>query len=161
MTFKYRFSKLIKALIWAGMALSVTAFALNLYFLIAGDEISSAPNRLYPILQYTLMFIVSVALFAILLSLLISSKYIIDDKYLRSNFGIIKSKFDIQKVTSVVLDRTTNKLSVFFDDDAYIVIVVKEEWYEDFVDALLKVNPKIEYSVKSKQNDIDDDKKYS
>ena len=33
------------------------------------------------------------------------------------------------------------------------MIVVKEEWYEEFIDTLCKANPSIEYSIKSKEND--------
>ena len=37
-------------------------------------------------------------------------------------------------------------------DKSFIVIVVKDEWYEDFTDEILKVNPKIEFSIKSKDS---------
>ena len=48
---------------------------------------------------------------------------------------------------------TTNKLSVFLKNNTFFVIVVKEEWYEEFIDTLCKANPSIEYSIKSKEND--------
>lgn len=135
--------------------LCAAGFALNLYQCIRYG-IASAADSVYPIIQYTTMFIVTVALFAILLSVLIFSAYIVDDKYFRTRFGFIVSKYDVKKIEYITLDRKTNKLAVTFDDDNYIVVVVKEEWYEDFVQALLKVNPAIEYEIKSLENDKKD-----
>lgn len=152
--FKYKFTRLITSFIYIGMALSVIAFGLNTYFLIVND-ISTAVNIVYPILQYSLMYLVSVLLFIICLSLLISSYYSVDGKTFKTSFGIIKSKYDVDKIESIVLDRTTNKLAVYFSEDNYLIIVVNEEWYEDFVCALLKANPRIEYTINSKENDID------
>ena len=154
-TFRYKFTRLTFWLIIAGMVLCAAGFALNLYQCIRYG-IASAADPVYHIIQYTTMFIVTVALFAILLSVLIFSAYIVDDKYFRTRFGFIVSKYDVKKIECITLDRKTNKLAVTFDDDNYIVVVVKEEWYEDFVQALLKVNPAIEYEIKSLENDKKD-----
>ena len=89
---------------------------------------------------------------------LFSSYYSIDGKTLKSSFGIIKSKYDIGTIETVTLDRTTDKLTVSFNNGSFIVIVVKEEWYDDFIDAICKANDKIEYSIKSKENNIDEKK---
>ena len=157
-TYKYKFTKIMTAFIWTGIALSVVAFAVNTYFVFA-EGIGSAANAVYPILRYVLMYFVSVAAFVILLSLILSSHYQITGTKFKTSFGIIKSTYDIEKIESVVLDRNTKKLSVFFDDKNFMVIVVKQEWYEDFIDELLKANNKIEYTINSKQNDIDEEKK--
>ncbi len=146
------------AFIWIGIALSVVAFAVNTYFVFA-EGIGSAANAVYPVLRYALMYFVSVAAFVILLSLIISSHYQITGTKFKTSFGIIKSTYDIEKIESVVLDRKTNKLSVFFDDKNFMIIVVKQEWYQDFIDELLKANNKIEYTINSKENDIDEEKK--
>ena len=58
-----------------------------------------------------------------------------------------------------MIDRTNNKLSVYFEDKSFIVIAVNDEWYEEFTNALLKVRPEIEFSIKSKESGADDDKK--
>ena len=106
------------------------------------------------------MFLIPVILLVLLISLIFSSYYSIDEKTLKTSFGIIKSKYDVNDIQTVALDRTTNKLSVFMKNESFFVIVVKEEWYQDFIDALLKVNPQIEYTIRSKENDTDkDDKK--
>lgn len=155
--FKYKFGKTTTVFIYVGIALSVVAFALNTYFLIS-EGLGSAADIVYPILRYTLMYLISVLAGVILLSLLLSSYYSVSDKVLKTSFGIIKSKYDIEKIESVVLDRKTNKLSVHFNDNSFIVIVVKEEWYNDFTDAILKAKPDIEFSINSKENEPDEKK---
>ncbi|MGN1373484.1 MAG: hypothetical protein ACI4VK_05525 [Candidatus Coproplasma sp.] len=144
--FKYKFTKLITALIYAGIALSVAGFAINLYYCIA-TGINGAADPIYPILQYTLMFLVTIGLMAILISVIADSCYIIDGKVFKTKFGFIVSKYDVEKIDSIVDDKKTGKLTVTFDDGQYMVIVVKQEWYNDFIEALLAANRKIEYSI--------------
>ena len=131
-TYKYKFTRLIKIFIYVGLALSAVALGFNTYSICVYD-FASSQNIVYPILQYSLMYFVAVLLFVVLLSLLISSYYRIDGKTFKTSFGIIKSKYDVDKIQSILLDRNTNKLSVYFDENTFIVIVVKEEWYEEFI----------------------------
>ena len=96
------------------------------------------------------MFFVTVVLFAILLSLLICSYYAVDKEHIKTKFGFITSKYEIKDVDVITLDRNTNKLTVTFKNESFIVIVVKEQWYDDFVQAILDAKPAIEYSIISK-----------
>lgn len=148
--FEFKFSKATNAFIYIGIALAVIAFGVNTYFVITqgvGEE-----DKIYPIVRYVLMYFVATLLLVVLVSLKVASYYSIDGKTLKTSFGIIKSKYDVQKIETIMIDRTNHKLSVYFDDKNYIVIAVKEEWYEDFTDELLKINPKIEFTIKSKEN---------
>lgn len=159
MKFRYKFSKPITALIYISIALCFVGAGINIFLIITGD-VKSAANPAYPIIQYTLMFLIPAALLIILVSLLISSYYSIEDKYFKTSFGIIKSKYEISDIETVILDRTTNKLSVYFKNNSFIVVVVKDEWYNEFIDALCKANRNISFSIKSKENSGDkDDKK--
>ena len=155
--FKYKFSKLAYTLICVGFGLCFIGLGLNI-FLVVTDDIASSANMVYPIIQYSLMFLIPIVLLVILISLLVSSYYSIDENTLTTSFGIIKSKYDIGSIQTVLLDRTTNKLTVFFDNASFIVIVVKEDWYDEFTDALLKVNRNIEFSINSKERSDKDDK---
>lgn len=148
----------MKALMIFGMVLCSVGFAVNLYYCIVNGA-RNAVDPVYPILQYVLMFFVTIVLFALLLSILLFSCYIVDGKTFKTKFGFITSKYDVEKIYEVTLDRKTNKLTVTFENGEFIVIVVKQEWYNDFIDAVLKANPKIEYSINSLENDKKDDKK--
>ncbi len=150
--FKYKFSKFITAMIYVGIALSVAGFGVNLYYCLA-NGISGAADPVYPILQYALMFFVTVVLFALLISVLTSSCYIIDGKYFKTKFGFITSKYDVNTIDCIVDDKKTGKLTVTFENGEFMVIVVKQEWYNDFIEALLAANRKIEYSIVSLDKD--------
>ncbi len=153
--FKYKFTKLTLSLIYAGIALCFAGLGINI-FRIINDNIEEAANIIYPIIQYTLFFLIPVILLVLLISLLLASYYSIDENTLKTSFGIIKSKYDVKDIKSVILDRTTNKLSVGMSNGTLFMIVVNEEWYQDFIDALCRTNPLIEYSINSKENNGDD-----
>ena len=157
--FKYKFTKLTISLIYTGIALCFVGLGINIYSILTSN-INESANIIYPIIQYSLMFLIPIVLLVLLISLVLSSYYSIDDKTLKTSFGIIKSKYDIKEIQTVILDRTNNKLSVYLRDNVFFVIVVKEEWYEDFIDTLCKANPQIEYTIRSKENDIDKDDKH-
>ena len=156
--YKYKFTKLTLTLIYIGMALCLVGLGINIYSILTSN-IGESANIVYPIIQYSLMFLIPIVLLVLLISLLLSSYYSIDENTLKTSFGIIKSKYDIREIQTIVLDRTTNKLSVYLKNSIFFVIVVKEEWYADFIDALCKANSQIEYTIRSKENDIDNDKK--
>ena len=137
--FNFKFSKTILVFIYIGIALAVVAFGVNTYYIIAHGV--GAEDKVYPIVRYVLMYFVSALLFVVLVSLKIASYYTVDEKYLKTSFGVIKSKYEIAKIETILLE-----------DKSFIVIVVKDEWYEDFTDEILKVNPKIEFSIKSKDS---------
>ena len=147
--FKYKFTRLIYALIAIGMVACAAGFGVNLWLCVS-NGIPDTNNATFTILRYAIMFIVTVVLFAILLSLLISSYYAVDNEHIKTKFGFLASKYEIKEVDSVILDRNTNKLTVTFKNDSFIVIVVKEQWYDEFVQAILDVKPVIEYSIISK-----------
>ncbi len=150
--FKFKFTKTTKILIYIGLALAVAALITNTCF-ICFENFSEAPSPVFLIIRYSVMYFTAALLIVILLSLLTSSFYAIDENKLKMNFGIIKSKYDINTIQTVLLDRKANKLYVYFSEDNFILISVNEEWYEKFTDALLAVNRTIEFSIQSKEKD--------
>ena len=158
--FKFKYSKLTTAFIYLGIALALATLGVTLFNIINGD-IFAVGKPIYPIISQSIMLLVAVLLLVILLSLIISSYYSVGNNLLTTSFGIIKSKFKIDNIKSIMLDRKTNKLTVHFAGDSFILIAVKPEWYDDFINELLKNNPNIEYTINSKQNSPDDDNKKS
>lgn len=155
--FKYKFSRLTTIFIYVGLALCFVGLGINVYSVITSD-IASAQYPVYPIIQHILLFLIPLILLVILISLLLSSYYSIDGTTFKTSFGIIKSKYDINEIETVLLDRTSDKLSIFFKKGTFMVIVVKNEWYNEFIDALCSANKNIEFSIKSKESDGKDDK---
>ncbi|MCD7729103.1 MAG: PH domain-containing protein [Clostridia bacterium] len=155
--FKYKFTKLIIALIYVCLALCAVGFAVNLYQVLTVG-LSQSAIVAFTIIRYVLMFFVTVALAVILISLLLHSNYTVKGKEFCTNFGFIKSKYNIDDITEITLDRKTDKLCVTFKNETFMMIVVKPEWYEDFIQALMEANPDIEYYINSVTGE-DDDKK--
>ena len=108
-------------------------------------------------LKYPFLLLVSVFCIVIVVALLIKSQYIIDEKYFTSQYGFIKSRYEIGKITSIVLDTDTYKLTVHMGEE-YFFLSLSKEWNENFVRALLAVNPAIDYSFTFAETDGKDNK---
>lgn len=150
-TYKFRLSKLVLALLIAALAASFGGIGFTAY-------------RIYRLgfstvllgIQHVVILIACVLLIVILVSILIRSCYKITDKEVLLWFGIIKSAYKIADIESVHLFTKTNKLVLYFKNERYTVIVVKPEWYNDFIKELLSKNSKIRYDVSTTDGTEDD-----
>ena len=161
-TFRFRFSPLMLALFAAMLALCAAGVGLTTWQFVGflGGDISSP----YQWLKFILLYLVSVLLAVLLIAMLVRSRYVVTDKELILQFGFIKSRYKLSKIYSVRLFKGSRKLTVYFDDfkTEYTVIVVKEEWYDAFVKALVKRNTRITYdftTAEEEQNWKNDRKK--
>ena len=160
--YKFRFSPLMITVFAVGIALCATCFAMTSWqFIEFAQGIRGDITSVWEWLKYILMYFVSVFLAVLLIAMLIRSRYILTEKRLITQFGIIFSKYEIKKIRSVALLSDSRKLNVYFDDfkNRFITIVVKEEWYDDFIKTLTSINEKIEFDFTSSQNKRDDTKK--
>ena len=151
-TYKFRLSKLVLALLIAALVASFGGIGFTAY-------------RIYRLgfstvllgIQHVVILIACALLIVILVSILIRSCYKITDKEVLLWFGIIKSAYKIADIESVHLFTKTNKLVLYFKNERYTVIVVKPEWYNDFIKELLSKNSKIRYDVSTTDGTEDDD----
>ncbi len=92
-------------------------------------------------------FLIAVCLLCILLvtAILVRSQYVIDGKRFITQYGLIKSKFEIQEITAITLNTDEQKLTLYFGEP-FLVISVSPTWNEALVRAILDVNPNIDYS---------------
>lgn len=131
-----------------GLVLCAGGFALNLLRLL-----KYGAEDLYAWISYGILFFVSVFLTVIIISMLIRSQYVVTDKQLIMQFGIIRSKYELNKIASVHLFQGAKKLAVYFDDNRYMAIVVKDAWYDDFVKTLTEKNPSIGFSFSTAEEE--------
>lgn len=150
-TYKFKLSKVAALLSALAIILSLGGIALTVYRIIKIGFASFTVG-----VQHVVMLIVCVALLVVFISLLIRSYYKITDKEIILKFGVIKSVFKIEEITSVHLFTKTNKLVVYFKNETYTVIVVKENWHKDFIDDLLSKNDKIVYDVSYEESENDE-----
>lgn len=138
-TFKIKFSVVIILLCVAILLLCALGIALSVLRILQ-EGIHGVTDALKS------PFLIAVCLLCIVIvvSLLIRSQYVVTDEHFITQFGLIKSKFVIKNITSLLLDRQTNKLSVYFGEE-FTVVSTSPAWQEQFVRALLAVNPDIRY----------------
>ena len=144
--YKIKFTKTIIALAIGVLVFCSVGIGISVYRIIVHGI-----GGFYDVLKYPFLILVSVFCIALVIAILIKSQYIINQKYLISQFGFIKSNYEIKKITSVVLDMDTNKLSVYCGNE-YFVISLNKDWNEAFVRDLLSVNPSIDYSFTLSDN---------
>ena len=154
-TYKFRFSPMMIAVFCIGIVLCAVCFALTSWqFVEFVIGVRGDISSVWEWIKYILLYFVSVFLSLLLIAMLIRSRYIITERRLITQFGIIFSKYEIKKIRSVCLVSGTKKLNVYFDDfkSRFITIVVKEEWYDDFIKTLTSINEKIEFDFTDPEN---------
>ncbi len=157
--FRFRFSPLMIVLFCAGLLLCAAGFAINTWQFIL--FLQSDYSSIYDWLKYLLLYFASLFLAVLIIAMLIKSQYVLTDKELISQFGIIRSRHEIKKIRSVCKLNGSGKLGVYFDDfkTNYIVIVVREEWYDEFILALTARNGSVSVEIVSAEDEQKKDKK--
>lgn len=154
-TYAFRYPPLTLAVLILGLVLCVTGVALTTWQFVGflQGDISSV----YDWLKYVLLYFVSILLAVLIIAMLLRSRYIVTDTQLILQFGIIKSKYALKSIFSVKLFKGSHKLTVYFDDfkTSYMIIVVKEEWYDDFIQTLIARNERIgfDYVTAEEENE--------
>lgn len=146
--FRFKFSTLVWVLLFVVLLLSFAGLGFNIFNLV-----NYIPKGAGKILIYSIMIMLIIFLIAMDLSIMIFGSFIINDDYLIARFGIVKTKFKIKDITAIILHKKDNKLVVYEKENKYLVIVINQSEYDDFVLFLRKKNKSIIYDVKEK--DID------
>ncbi len=143
--FAFRFSPAMICVFTLALVLCAAGVGLTTWQLL--DFLKTDLSSVYEWLKFVLFYLVCGLLAVLIVAMLICSRYTVTDKYIIRRLGLITEKFEIKKIFSVHHFKGSGKLAVYFDDfhEKYTIIVVKEEWYDDFVKALLRRNDRIEF----------------
>ena len=144
--FPFKLGTLTVTLCILALVLCVVGIALSIWR-ISNEGI----NGITDALRNPFVILVCLLCMVIITALLIKSQYVVDETNFTTQFGIIKSKTPIQSITALEEDREKGRLTLFFGED-FSVIAVKKEWNDDFIRALLKMNPDIDYSFTMTEN---------
>lgn len=138
--FPFNLSQTILLLCIAALALCALGVAVSVFRIVRHGV-----NGFYDIIKYP--FMIALCLLAILLivALLCKSEYVISEKYLHSDFGLIKSKVELKTITSAVVDLQEEKITVYTGEE-FFVLLLKKKVAQSFAAELLKANPKIDLS---------------
>ena len=157
--YPFQFTTVVRLLIILGLILLAAGFGLTLWRFMhfIKDDISS----IYDWMKYIILFFMSILLAVLASSILIRSQYLLTGTHLILQFGFIKQKFAYKDIYSIHLFKGLRKLAVYFDDfkTKYIIIVVKEEWYDDFIKTLTERKPGLGFSFSSPEEEDEIKKK--
>ncbi len=92
-------------------------------------------------------FLIAVCLLCIVLvvAILVKSRYYVTDTHYVTQFGFIKSKFPIKEITTMELNTTTHKLTIYVGEQ-FSVLNLNEKWQDEFITAVRAVNPEISFT---------------
>lgn len=149
--YKYKFSKLVVALMFVGIIVAVACLILNaIRFLNLINE--KYELTLYNYLTIIITGVLSIGFIVIVLCAYFNSYYKITDKTLILRFGIIKNEFDLNDVKEVRLLTAKSKLELLFKDESYYIVSTNSNWFESFVDEIKQKCPKINFIQISEDN---------
>ena len=133
-----------RAVVWlsaGALVLSVAGIVLSAYRLQKTDLQSFYDYLTHP-------FLIAVCAFAItvVLALFIRSEYRVSETELITCYGFIKSRLPLSDISAATSDTDTDKIYLTLPDtEGQLIIETAPEKREDFVRALLKGNPSIDY----------------
>lgn len=139
--FKLKFDLKYHILIYAGTALCVVLLGLNVFRLIKNGDFGDA----YPTITYLLTFLIAFLAPALLLSVLYSSFYIVENGKFVTRFGWIKSSYSVSDFTELVYNEKKKELNILMGEQ-YMVFKVDESWVKELVNALKAENRRLIYN---------------
>lgn len=143
--FEYKLTPLLWILFIAGLVLAGACVYYNVTRFLSLLKATDAGTFNY--MGALLSAVIGLCAFVFIIPAMISSEYIVEEKYLISKWGLIKNKYEIKDITTVTHFRVTNKLVVYFTDESYTVINIDPKEFDAFVDALKENNKKIFFSL--------------
>ena len=152
--FPYKLTTTMYLLAFGAIALCLTGLGISIYRIV-----KFGVNGFTEYLQSPLIIGICILGIAVIISILVKSEYAVDEQYFYIRFGIIKDKFSIKDVTSMILDTDTNKLTVYFGE-AYSVLAVNPNNNDEIIKAIREVNPNVDFSFTlAEKSDKDENKK--
>ena len=144
MKFKYKFSLTIKIIFIAIYALALGCFAWNLVRLFQSLN-SQIEIKVYNYVSIAMCLILPIVVSIFITSIILSSYYKFDEKFLTVKFGIMTDKYDIQEIDNIVKNVKLHALAINFKDESMLKILIDEKRFDDFCAQLLKANKEISY----------------
>lgn len=135
------------------IVLSVLVLLLAVSGAIVNGIILFKTNSLYNRVTAIIMLLVAIALVTLILSVALSSSYQLKEDKLVMKLGILSNKISYAKIKKIVLYKKEDKLSIYYDEktkkNAFMVVLIKAEDYDDFTTSLRDKNSKILYEISS------------
>lgn len=151
--FSYKFSKFGLVVLIIGLVSAALCATLNIIRLINLLQSDIAATKDFA--STGLSIAIGLAGIIIIIPVLASSAYELDNNNLATRMGIIKTKIKMSAITRVTLFKTSSKLVVFYNQSDYVAINIAPESFDEFIDALKSYNKKILYAIDYDKDDVD------
>ncbi len=149
-SYKYKFSKWFYVIAVAGYLVSVGCIVLNVIRFLANFS-KNIDIGLTGYMSLGFAVVLSIAFIVLVTCALIKSEYKIYEDKIMLKWGIIKNPVNLNEVNQIRLNTKTQKLELVFEDESYFTIVIDSGKYQNFVDDLKAVKPKLEYNQTSEE----------
>ena len=120
--FPFRFSKLIICLSILAICLCFAGGGISVYRIV-----KYGIDDLQQVLQGPFLILVCIFGIVVLTSLLIKSEYSLTKTHFTSSFGVIKSKVEMAKITSIVCDYAQNKIILYTGEEFVVLLLLKND----------------------------------
>ena len=144
-SFKYQLTPVLWVLFILGLILAGYCIYSNTVRFLELLKLPDATS--YSYIGSLLCVLIGIAAFLFIPPAMFASKYVITDKELHLCWGLVKNKYDINDITTATHFRASNKLALTFSDESFIAININPDEFDNFVEGLKEVNPKIFYSL--------------
>lgn len=141
--FKFYFTKLIVFLLVLATIIPLFSLGIDVYYIIFTPPFES-------VFKYIILGILSLVL-AILSFSLLFSNYKITKEHVILSVGLLRIKFEVNKIVQITIFNKTNALVVYFSDAKFARILIKKSLFDEFVKELREQNSLIIYSTTEKE----------
>ena len=100
---------------------------------------------LYDVLKYPFLTLLEVGCIVLVIAFLIRSEYVVTKTEFIARYGIVKNVFPLQKISSMLLDSDTQKLTLNMEE-GYFIVSAEESENQNLIQALRENNPEIGFS---------------
>lgn len=140
-TFKYNHSVFAWIVLGVVLIASLVGLTLSIISAINFDGRTSA------LVLNILLCVINALLFAFTLSIILCSKYSIEQTGVRLRFGLFSSFTSAEEIACLIHVVREKKLVAKFCDEKFSRVVIKPELFDDFYSSLLKTNDQIEFLI--------------
>ncbi len=136
--YKYGLTVLILALLVAIIA--IVGLCLNVKNIIEVKD--SSIDKTMTIFRYVVLAL-NVLMLIFIVSILVYAKYVVSKKGVYVKFGVVYKKYALEDITSIAHFTKQDKLVLYGKNEKYAVIVISQNKFGEFVDAVKKFKPDV------------------
>ena len=157
--YPFHFTAMMLVLFWTGLLLALAGFSLTVWRFAA--FLSDGAPSPYGWAQYIILFAVAVFLAVLLASILLRSEYVIREKDIVLQLGILRIEYPLKDLRHIHLFRGSKKLALYFEGEkpSYAAVVIKSELFGEFTQELLDRCPSAEFSFSTPEEEEEEKKK--